>query len=156
MLMKYQSQSRTGEGTKPSGILHWSSFPMVGNSCPHLQTWNTTTLYFVERFGGKKLSAQVNIPTFKPGFDPVAHIHQCENEWRRVGYRDERVWPHMFPNTLDDIPHKWYKIEEACGHTFNWNEIKENFIRDFEFIPEEAHLREATQEIKNFLEKPNP
>jgi hypothetical protein len=62
----------------------------------------------------------------------------------------------MFPNTLDDIPHKWYKIEEACGHTFNWNEIKENFIRDFEFIPEEAHLQEATKEIKNFLEKTNP
>jgi hypothetical protein len=93
------------------------------------------TIYFFEQFRGRKLSIKVNIPTFKPGFDPVAHIHQCENKWRIFGYRDERVWPHMFPNTLDDIPHKWYKIEEACGHTFNWNEIKEKFIRDFEFIP---------------------
>ena len=89
-------------------------------------------------------------------FDPVAHIHQCENEWRKVGYQDERVWPHMFPNTLDDIAHKWYKIEEACGHTFNWNEIKHNFIKDFEFIPKEALLQEATKEIKIFLGKPNP
>jgi len=56
---------------------------------------------------------------------------------------------------LDDMPHKWYKIEEACGHTFSWNEIKQNFIRYFKFILEEAHLREATQEIKKFLEKPN-
>jgi len=52
------------------------------------------------------------------------HIHQCDTEWRRVGYRDERVWPHMFPNTLDEIPHKWFKIEESCVHMFNWNEIK--------------------------------
>jgi hypothetical protein len=42
---------------------------------------------FVEIFGRKKLSTKVDIPTFKPGFDPVAHIHQCENEWRRVGYQ---------------------------------------------------------------------
>jgi hypothetical protein len=62
----------------------------------------------------------------------------------------------MFPNTMDDIPHKWYKIEEACGHTFNWYEIKENFIRDFEFIHKEAHLREATKEIKYFFKKLNP
>jgi hypothetical protein len=44
---------------------------------------------------------------------------------------DERVWPHMFLGTLDDIPNKWYKIEESCGHTSSWVEIKENFIQDF-------------------------
>jgi len=60
----------------------------------------------------------------------------------------------MFPNTLDDIPNKWYKIEEACGHTSNWAEIKENFLQDFEFNPEEEHLRDATQQIKSFLENP--
>jgi hypothetical protein len=62
----------------------------------------------------------------------------------------------MFPNTLDDIPHKWYKNEEACGHTFDWNEIKPNFIKDFEFKYEEALLNEATREIKKFLEQPSP
>jgi hypothetical protein len=89
-----------------------------------LKTWNTTTLYFIDIFHKKKLSTNVDISTFKSGFDPTSHIQQFENEWRKEGYWDEKVWPHMFPNTLDDIPHKWYKIEEACGHTFNWNEIK--------------------------------
>jgi hypothetical protein len=69
----------------------------------------------VERFGGKNLSANIDIPIFKPRFDPVIHIQKCEQEWKKVGYRDERVWLHMFPNTLDDIPHKWYNIEEASG-----------------------------------------
>jgi hypothetical protein len=59
----------------------------------------------------------------------------------------------MFPSTLDEIPNKWYKIEEACGHTLNWSDIKEIFIKDLEFIPEEEHLRETTQQIKIFLEK---
>jgi hypothetical protein len=58
----------------------------------------------------------------------------------------------MFPNT-DEIPNKWYKIEEVCGHTLNWYDIKEFFIKDFEFIPEDKHLRETTQQIKSFLEK---
>jgi hypothetical protein len=62
----------------------------------------------------------------------------------------------LFPNTLDDIPHKWYKIEEACGHTFNWNEIKENFMKDFEFIPKEALWQEVVKEIKKILEKKIP
>jgi hypothetical protein len=62
----------------------------------------------------------------------------------------------MFPNTLDEIPNKWYKIEEACGHTINWSNIKENFIKDFEFTSEEEHLREASQQIKSFLEKLTP
>jgi hypothetical protein len=62
----------------------------------------------------------------------------------------------MFANTLDDISHKRYKIEEASGHTFGWNEMKNNFLKDFEFKLEEALLHEATREIKNFLEKPSP
>jgi hypothetical protein len=60
----------------------------------------------------------------------------------------------MFPNTLDEIPNEWYKIEEACGHTLNWSNIKENFIKYFNFIPKEEHLRETTQQIKRFLEEP--
>jgi hypothetical protein len=113
---------------------------MVGNPCTMTANMEHRYLILCRMIWWKEVVSTSRHPDFKPGFDPVAHIHQCENEWRRVGYRDERVWPHMFPNTLDDIPHKWYKIEEACGHMFNWNEIKENFIRDFEFIPEEAHL----------------
>jgi hypothetical protein len=62
----------------------------------------------------------------------------------------------MFPSTLDEIPKKWYKIEEACGHTSNWAEIKENFVQDFEFNPEEEHLKDATCQIKIFLENPSP
>jgi hypothetical protein len=61
----------------------------------------------VEIFGGKKLSTNLDIPTFKHGFNPVTHIHKYEKEWRKEGYQDKRVWPHTFPNTLDDIPHEW-------------------------------------------------
>jgi len=62
--------------------------------------------------------------TFKHGFDPVLHFKKCDKEWRKSCYRNKRVWKNMFPNTLDDISHKWYKIEEVCGHTFNWSEKK--------------------------------
>jgi hypothetical protein len=84
----------------------------------------------------------VDIPVFKIGYDPIENIHRCENKWQRIGYKDERVWPHIIPRTLDEIPNKWYKIEESCGHTLNWEEIKENLVQYFEFNPEEEHLRE--------------
>jgi hypothetical protein len=37
-----------------------------------------------------------------------------------------------------------------------WNETKNNFLKDFEFRPKETLLQDATTEIKNFLEKPSP
>jgi hypothetical protein len=57
----------------------------------------------------------------------------------------------MCPSTLHEMPNKWYNIEEACDHTSNWDEIKEKFVQDFEFNPEEEHLKDATQQIKRFL-----
>ena len=34
---------------------------------------------------------------------------------------------------------------------FLWNELKENFINDFKFIPEDDQLVEATKQIKTFI-----
>ena len=78
-----------------------------------LQTWTTSSTYFIERFGGRKLTKQAQILVFAQGQDPKKHINICEREWRRLGYKDERIWLHLFPSTLDDLPSKWYKMEEA-------------------------------------------
>ena len=43
-------------------------------------------------------------------------------------------------------------MEEALGETFIWQELKENFIKDFRFIPEDAKLVEETEQIKNFIQ----
>ena len=72
-----------------------------------------------------------------------------------MGYKDECIWPHMFPSTLDDLPNKWYKMEEAWGKTVMWNELRENFIEDFSFIPEDEKLVEATKQIKTFIQLTN-
>ena len=77
-----------------------------------------TSTYFVEWFGSQKLTAQDDINTFHPGIDCTKHIELCQKEWKRLGYHDERTWPYLFPSTLDDLPNKWYKIEEARGDTF--------------------------------------
>ena len=58
---------------------------------------------------------------------------------------------HIFPSTLDVLPNKWYKMEEARGEMILWNELKENFIKDFKFIPEYDQLVKATKQIKTFL-----
>ena len=100
-----------------------------------LQTWTTSSTYFLERFGGKNLTQQAKIPVFTQGQNPEDHIKTCEKEWRRLGYKDERAWPHLFPLTLADLPNKQYKMEEARGETFLWHKLKENFIKDFNFIP---------------------
>ena len=57
--------------------------------------------------------------------------------------------------TLDDLPSKWYKMEEALGETFLWNELREIFIKDFSFIPEDGKLVEATKQRKTFIQPTN-
>ena len=43
-------------------------------------------------------------------------------------------------------------MEEARGETFMWNELRENFIKDFSFILEDEKLVEATKQIKTFIQ----
>ena len=54
-----------------------------------LQTWKTTSTYFVEIFGGKRITKQAQIHMFIQGKDPEEHIRSCEKEWRRLRYKDE-------------------------------------------------------------------
>ena len=54
--------------------------------------------------------------------------------------------------SINDLPKKWYKMEEAQGETFLWHELKENFIKDFNFVPQNENLVETTKQIKAFLQ----
>ena len=108
-----------------------------------LQTWTTASTFFIEIFGGKKLTNQSQISVFIQGQNPKDHIRAFENEWRRLGYKDERAWTHLFPSTLFDLPNKWYKMEEARGETFLWHKLKENFIKYFNFTPQNKNLVET-------------
>ena len=89
---------------------------------------------------------------FIQGQDPENHIKTCEKEWKRLGYKDEHTQPHLFPSTLSELPNKWYKMEEAQGQTFLWHELRENFIKDFNFIPQDENLVETTKQIKKFIQ----
>ena len=82
---------------------------------------------------------------FIQGQDLEEHIRTCEKEWKRLGYKDKRTWPHLFSSTLADLPNKWYKMEEARGETFLWHEIRESFIKDFIFIPQDKKLVEIAK-----------
>ena len=89
---------------------------------------------------------------FIEGQDPKEHIRTCEKEWKRLGYKDERTWPHLFPSMLTELPNKWYKMEEAQDETFQWHDLREKFIKDFSFIPQNEKLVETTKQIKAFIE----
>ena len=43
-------------------------------------------------------------------------------------------------------------MEEARGETFLWHELRENFIKDFNFIPQNENLVETTKQIKDFIQ----
>ena len=43
-------------------------------------------------------------------------------------------------------------MEEARGKTFQWNELRENFTKDFSFIPQNEKLVETAKQIKAFIE----
>ena len=53
-----------------------------GTHQSQLQSWTTTLSYFVERFGGQKLTAQAQISTFHLGDDPTKHVELCQKEWK--------------------------------------------------------------------------
>ena len=89
---------------------------------------------------------------FIQGQDLENYIKTCEKEWKRLGYKDERTRPHLFPSTLSDLPNKWYKMEETWGETFQWHQLRENFIKDFNFIPQDKNLIETAKKIKAFVE----
>ena len=69
-----------------------------------------------------------------------------------MGYKDERTWPHLFPSTLASLPNKWYKMEESRGKTFLWDELKENFIIEFNFEPQNENLVETAKQNKAFVQ----
>ena len=43
-------------------------------------------------------------------------------------------------------------MEKSRGETFTWNELKENFLKDFKFSPQDELLVEASKQIKTFLQ----
>ena len=44
------------------------------------------------------------------------------------------------------------QMEEAQGETFLWHELREIFIKDFSFIPQDENLVETAKQIKAFIE----
>ena len=64
-------ESFTGQAT------HW-----WGTHLSRLQSWTTSSTYFIKRFGGQKQTAQVEINTFHLGDDPTKHIELCQKEWK--------------------------------------------------------------------------
>jgi hypothetical protein len=93
----------------------------------------------------------VQITKFYLGDDPTKHVDLFQKEWKRLGYHDERTWPHLFLTTLDDLPNKWYKLEEARGDTFTWKTIRENFIKYFSFILDDEKLKPAAKQLQQFI-----
>ena len=57
----------------------------------------------------------------------------------------------MFPHILDDLPSKWFKLEEARGETLDWTDIRQNFIIDFQFQSAKEDIKEIVDEIKGFI-----
>ena len=51
---------------------------------------------------------------------------------------------------LDNLPKKWYKIE-ARGDTLTWQTLRENFIKDFSFTPDDEKLKPVTKQIQQFI-----
>ena len=43
-------------------------------------------------------------------------------------------------------------MKEARGETFFWHELKQNFIQDFQFIPQNKQLAGTAHQIKQFLQ----
>ena len=57
----------------------------------------------------------------------------------------------MFPHTLDDLPSKWFKLEEARGDTLDWKTIRHNFIMDFQLLSATEYITKEVAELQSFI-----
>ena len=66
----------------------------------------------------------------------------------------DKTWVQIQTNiaTLDDLPNKWYKMEESQGETFIWLELKEKFIKEFRCKPKDDKLVRETTQIRTFIQ----
>jgi hypothetical protein len=55
----------------------------------------------------------------------------------------------MFPNILEDLSYKWYMIEEVRENTWNWKNLKEDFMKYFSFVPGELGLENKFNKYNN-------
>ena len=94
------------------------------------------------------MTTQAQISTFHPRYDPTKHVKLCQKEWKQLGYHNEHMWPHLFPSTFDDLPNKWYKIEEGRGDTFTWKIVKQNFIKYFLFFIDDENIQPIARQIQ--------
>ena len=78
---------------------------MVGH--PSVETANVDNKFdFIDRNIQRKEANKIGTNTCLHPRPSEKHIQICETEWRRLGYKDERIWSHLFPSTLDDLPNK--------------------------------------------------
>jgi hypothetical protein len=69
---------------------------MVGNTFPKITDMDNCNNIFCGMIWRKNISATTDIPKFKPNLNPVAHIHQCENEWKRLAIEMKECGPICF------------------------------------------------------------
>ena len=59
--------------------------------------------------------------------DPHIHIERCQKEWRKLGYKDDKLLPHLFPTTLGDL-----QKNGARWKKHGWNLYLERVKRQFD------------------------
>lgn len=65
-------------------------------------------------------------------------------------------WVHAFIHTLRTIPRAWYVQEELHPQTTYWDPLEVQFVRNFSFRGNEAHMIEALKAIKQVMFTPEP
>jgi len=59
----------------------------------------------------------------------------------------------VFGCICSQITYMIYQINGIRGQSLQWKELKENFIKAFEFKIEEVDLKDTIQKLKNLSEK---
>ena len=75
---------------------------------------------------------------------PRIHIEACVKTWQHI---DVDEWVHLFVQTLDTLPEKWYSETELCRGTKTWSLLIEGFKLAFYFELEYPEIDDALEVI---------
>jgi hypothetical protein len=113
-----------------------------GTHKSNITDWTQCRTLMTTRFSTQAVSCEVQYTTQSC---PKDHVRSCKEAWSDI---PREKWVHIFVNTLDTTPIKWYLQAELHLITSEWEGMIQNFITTFLFESKFPSVDQSLQIVR--------